>query len=60
MDQQIGRILSKLEAAGMEVLYTEARDGHNWENWRDRLREGLIFLFPGSVYTPDSDGSSDS
>ena len=36
-----------LEAAGMEVRFTETRDGHNWENWRDRLREGLSFLFPG-------------
>ena len=35
-----------LEAAGMEVRYTETRDGHNWENWRDRLQEGLSFLFP--------------
>lgn len=36
-----------LEAAGMEVRFTETRDGHNWENWRDRLGEGLSFLFPG-------------
>lgn len=34
-------------AAGMEVKYVEARDGHNWENWRDRLRDGLSWLFPG-------------
>lgn len=42
-----------LEAAGMEVRYTETPDGHNWENWRDRLREGLSFLFPGPA-SPDS------
>lgn len=36
-----------LERTGMDVRYVEARDGHNWENWRDRLREGLAFLFPG-------------
>lgn len=36
-----------LEATGMDVRYVEARDGHNWENWRDRLREGLSWLFPG-------------
>lgn len=36
-----------LERTGMGVRYVEARDGHNWENWRDRLREGLAFLFPG-------------
>jgi enterochelin esterase-like enzyme len=33
--------------AGMDVLYREARDGHNWENWRDRLREALTWLHPG-------------
>ena len=36
-----------LERTGMTVRYVEAPDGHNWENWRDRLREGLSFLFPG-------------
>jgi enterochelin esterase-like enzyme len=36
-----------LEATGMDVRFREARDGHNWENWRDRLREGLSWLFPG-------------
>jgi enterochelin esterase-like enzyme len=36
-----------LQATGMEVRYVEARDGHNWENWRDRLREGLSWLLPG-------------
>jgi enterochelin esterase-like enzyme len=34
-------------ATGMEVRYVEARDGHNWENWRDRLRDGLGWLHPG-------------
>jgi enterochelin esterase family protein len=33
--------------AGMKVRYTEARDGHNWENWRDRLGDGLSWLHPG-------------
>lgn len=32
---------------GMTVRYREARDGHNWENWRDRLRDGLTWLHPG-------------
>ena len=32
---------------GMTVRYTESRDGHNWENWRDRLGDGLAWLFPG-------------
>jgi enterochelin esterase family protein len=39
-----------LQATGMRIRYTEARDGHNWENWRDRLREGLSFLFPGPLW----------
>lgn len=38
-----------LEATGMDVRYVEARDGHNWENWRDRLRDGLSWLFPGPL-----------
>jgi enterochelin esterase family protein len=33
--------------AGMTVRYTEARDGHNWENWRDGLRDSLSWVFPG-------------
>ncbi len=36
-----------LASTGMDVRYVEARDGHNWENWRDRLREGLSWLMPG-------------
>ena len=39
-----------LQASGMEVRYEEARDGHNWENWRDRLRSGLSWLFPGPLW----------
>lgn len=38
-----------LRETGMDVRYVEARDGHNWENWRDRLREGLSWLFPGPL-----------
>jgi enterochelin esterase family protein len=36
-----------LISTGMDVRYVEARDGHNWENWRDRLRDGLSWLLPG-------------
>jgi len=39
-----------LTATGMDIRYVEARDGHNWENWRDRLREGLSWLFPGPLW----------
>ena len=42
-------LLPLLQETGMEVRYVEARDGHNWENWRDRLREGLSWLFPGPL-----------
>jgi enterochelin esterase family protein len=39
-----------LQRTGMEVRFVEAWDGHNWENWRDRLREGLSWLFPGALW----------
>jgi len=38
-----------LQRTSMEVRFEEARDGHNWENWRDRLRVGLSWLFPGPL-----------
>jgi enterochelin esterase-like enzyme len=34
-------------STGMTVKYVESRDGHNWEDWRDRLRDGLSWIFPG-------------
>lgn len=34
----------RLERAGLAVKYTEIRDGHTWEAWRDRLSEGLAWL----------------
>jgi enterochelin esterase-like enzyme len=43
-------LLPFLQSTGMSVRYAEARDGHNWENWRDRLREGLSWLFPGPLW----------
>jgi enterochelin esterase family protein len=39
-----------LQSTRMDVRYVEARDGHNWENWRDRLREALAWLFPGPLW----------
>ncbi len=39
-----------LRKTGMEVRFVEARDGHNWENWRDRLREALAWLLPGPLW----------
>jgi enterochelin esterase-like enzyme len=32
------------------VRYEEVRDGHNWENWRDRLQSALTWLFPGPLW----------
>ena len=40
-------LVPTLESAGMTVRYVEARDGHNWENWRDRLRDALTWIYPG-------------
>jgi enterochelin esterase family protein len=43
-------LLPLLRDLGMDVRYDEARDGHNWENWRDRLRTGLSWLYPGPLW----------
>jgi enterochelin esterase-like enzyme len=32
-----------------ELRVVEALDGHNWINWRDRLLDGLGWLFPGDA-----------
>ncbi len=39
-----------LRANGFKVKFDEAYDGHNWENWRNRLRSGLTWLFPGPLW----------
>ena len=41
----------------MEVRFTETPDGHNWENWRDRLREALSYLFPGPAAIHHQNGA---
>jgi len=43
-------LIPLLQPTGMELRYVESRDGHNWENWRDRLREGLSWLYPGPLW----------
>ena len=43
-------MLSLLRATGADVELVEAQDGHNWENWRDSLRAGLTWLFPGPLW----------
>ena len=40
-------MVSVFREAGITVKYEENRDGHNWDNWRDRLQSGLSWLFPG-------------
>jgi enterochelin esterase-like enzyme len=40
-------IVPVFEGTGMQVRYLEARDGHTWENWRDRLRDALTWVSPG-------------
>ncbi len=39
-----------LHELGVKTKYVESRDGHNWENWRDRLRDGLTWLFHGPLW----------
>ncbi len=43
-------LVPRLQAAGMDVRFLEARDGHSWANWRDQLRVGLSWLFPGPLW----------
>ena len=43
-------IFPVLQKTGADVRLVEVPDGHNWENWRDRLREGLTWLFPGPLW----------
>jgi enterochelin esterase-like enzyme len=45
-------IVPIFESAGMDVRYVEARDGHTWENWRDRLRDALTWAVPGRPASP--------
>ena len=49
-------IVPVFESAGMRVRYVEALDGHTWENWRDRLRDGLSWVYPG----PASEGQREA
>jgi enterochelin esterase family protein len=35
-------LVAQLNERDVDVGFEEAPDGHNWENWRDRLRAGLI------------------
>lgn len=39
-----------MRKAGLELRFRESPDGHNWICWRDRLRDGLTWLFPGHLW----------
>lgn len=34
-----------LRESGVDVQFQSAWDGHHWHNWRDQLRDGLMFVF---------------
>ena len=37
-------LASFLRGRGVDVLFRSAWDGHHWHNWRDQLREGLMWV----------------
>lgn len=43
-------LVPDLQSKGVDLRFEEARDAHNWENWRDRLRLGLSWLMPGPAW----------
>ncbi len=43
-------LIAFLQDKGPDIRYREVRDGHNWENWRDRLQDALSWLFPGPLW----------
>ncbi|MEM6511972.1 MAG: alpha/beta hydrolase-fold protein [Pseudomonadota bacterium] len=43
-------LVPHLQQKDVDVRFEEARDAHNWQNWRDRLRLGLSWLYPGPAW----------
>ncbi len=43
-------LVPHLQSKGVDLRFEEARDAHNWENWRDRLRVGFSWLLPGPAW----------
>jgi enterochelin esterase family protein len=37
-------LASFLRERGVDVLFKSAWDGHHWHNWRDQLRDGLMWV----------------
>jgi enterochelin esterase family protein len=42
-------LLNVLQEHGYDHAFRESFDGHNWTCWRDGLRDGFRYLFPGDV-----------
>ncbi|MFK8083380.1 MAG: alpha/beta hydrolase [Granulosicoccus sp.] len=38
-----------LEENGVKVLFKSAWDGHHWHNWRNQLRDGLVWVLKNSA-----------
>jgi enterochelin esterase family protein len=43
-------LIPLLRRAGLTVRFQESHDGHNWIAWRDHLRSGLTWTFPGRLW----------
>ena len=43
-------LVPRMRDAGLDVRFREAQDGHNWIAWRDRLRDGLSWLYQGHLW----------
>ena len=39
-----------MQQSGLRVRFRESQDGHNWIAWRDQLRGGLTWLYPGHLW----------
>jgi enterochelin esterase family protein len=42
-------MVEALEHMADEVRVVESLDGHTWTGWRDRMLDGLSWLFPGDA-----------
>jgi len=47
-------LASFLRERGVDVLFKSAWDGHHWHNWRDQLRDGLMWVLRSG--SKDEDG----
>ncbi len=42
-------LVALLQDEKIDIRYREVRDGHNWDNWRDRLQDALSWIHPGEL-----------